>query len=178
MNGSSAPSGPLTLAQRLARLNDNLQALGEKLKSAIASLIGGAIAEAIRDVIRSLLGGEQDSQPRPFSNHLDGWDDPGWQDEDPRWSREEDFFPASRHEPPACKQEPAQRWRHAWTAGLQTALWWLARQSCRRPIVTTVAVSLAVGVTGYVAGPAMAAGVGVLASIALYRRLWRTGWRR
>jgi hypothetical protein len=32
--------------------------------------------------------------------------------------------------------------------------------------MTTVAVGLAAGVTGYVAGPAMAAGVGVLASLA------------
>jgi hypothetical protein len=33
-------------------------------------------------------------------------------------------------------------------------------------VLTTVAVGLAAGVTGYVAGPAVAAGVGVLASVA------------
>jgi hypothetical protein len=169
MNGYPAPTGPpRTLVERLAQLNDSLQALGEKLKSTIASLIGSAIAEAIRDVVRSLLGSEQDSPPRHFPDRLDGWDNTGqvWQDESPRWSGEEDYYPADRTAAPASKQNPARRWRNACSAGLQTALWWLAHQSCRRPILTTVAVGLAAGVTGFVAGPALAAGVGVLASIA------------
>ena len=36
----------------------------------------------------------------------------------------------------------------------------------RRPVLTTLAVTLAAGVTGFVAGPVLAAGAGVLASVA------------
>jgi hypothetical protein len=86
MNGYTAPAErAMTLAERLARLNDSLKALGEKLKSTIASLIGSAIAEAIRDVVRVLLGGEQDRPTRNYPERLDGWDEPGptWAEEDP-----------------------------------------------------------------------------------------------
>jgi hypothetical protein len=49
---------------------------------------------------------------------------------------------------------------------LQAALWFLKRQPRRRPVLTTLAVTLAAGVTGFVAGPVLAAGAGVLASVA------------
>jgi hypothetical protein len=41
---------PRTLAERLRQLNDNLKALGERLKSSIASVIGSTIAEAVKTV--------------------------------------------------------------------------------------------------------------------------------
>jgi hypothetical protein len=164
---------PPTLAQRLQHLKADLHGLGERLKTSIASVIGQAIADAVRDAVRWLLGGQEEPKaPNPGSPY-DRWDDPDerlWGQQGEERDRLQDdgsLVPRSEGTAPGkASKEKAQRWRHAWTAGLQTALWWPARQSCRRPIVTTVAVGLAAGVTGYVAGPAMAAGVGVLASVA------------
>jgi hypothetical protein len=169
----SRADAPRTLAQRLRHLKADLQGLGERLKTSIASVIGQAIADAVRDAVRWLLGGQEEPVAPSPGNPYNRWDDPDerlWsqQGEERDWLHDDaSFAPRSEGTAPGkASKETAQRWRHAWTAGLQTALWWLARQSCRRPIVTTVAVGLAAGVTGYVAGPAMAAGVGVLASVA------------
>jgi hypothetical protein len=49
---------------------------------------------------------------------------------------------------------------------LQAGLWFLKRYPRQRPFLTTVCVTLAAGVTGFVAGPVFAAGAGVLASVA------------
>jgi hypothetical protein len=167
---------PLTFSERLGRLKDNLQALGVRLKQSIASVIGTTIAEAIRDAIHKLLGG--DDQPTPFepSYHeqrdrftpRDRWDDrnssPWDYDEEPRWNEEEFCTPSQPS--PAPRNESPKRWRNALTAGVQTALWWLKHQPMRRPVIATVVVVLAAGVTGYIAGPTVAAGATVLTSIA------------
>jgi hypothetical protein len=174
MNDYPAPTGPpLTLSQRLQHLKADLQGLGERLKHSIASVIGKAIADAVRDAVRWLLGGQEEPTAHYPGNLHDPWDDPGerhWghPGEERDWPEDHAFF-SPRAEETAhdrASNETARRWRNAWTAGLQTALWWLARQSCRCPVLTTVAVGLAAGVTGYVAGPAVAAGVRVLASVA------------
>jgi hypothetical protein len=52
------------------------------------------------------------------------------------------------------------------SAALQTALWFVKQQPRRRPLLTTLAVTLAAGITAFVAGPVFAAGAGVLASVA------------
>jgi hypothetical protein len=49
---------------------------------------------------------------------------------------------------------------------LQAALWFLKQQPKRRPILTTVCVTLAAGATGFVAGPALVAGAGAIVSLA------------
>ena len=161
-----SPDPPRTLAERLSRLNDNLQTLGERLKASIAGLLGDAIADAVRDSVRGLLGGEA-APPDPYRNrrdhhapdhYRDGQDDP-WGDEDRRWEEEEVYTPARETSP------KGNRWRNAASAALQTCLWFLKRQP-RRPVLTTVCVTLAAGVTGFVAGPMLAAGTTVLASVA------------
>lgn len=170
--GSPAP--PRTLAERLARLNDNLQALGERLKASIAGVVGDAIAEAVRDAVRGLLGGKG-APPDPFrdardyrdrhgpAHDRDRADDP-WGEDDRRWEDEEDFTPP--RETPERGTGTGSRWRNALSAAFQAALWFLKQQPRRRPVLTTLAVTLAAGVTGFVAGPVLAAGAGVLASVA------------
>jgi hypothetical protein len=169
----------------LIQLNENLQALGERLKNSIASVIGTTIAEAVRDAIRRLLGLAQPGviipPYRPWHDDRDsrwdrdgqrGWDreERGWnrEEDDYGWDREEeeDDYRSSDREPEPNTNEQSNRWRNAWTSGLQTALWWLKHQPGRRPVLTTVAVTLAAGITAFAAGPVFAAGVGVLASIA------------
>src|SRR4051812_8008385 len=137
MNNYGTPAPPRTLAQRLERLNDNLQTLGERLKASIAGLLGDTIADAARDAVRGLLGGEE-SPPDPYrddSDHHargryrdrrdypDGADDP-WGGEDGRWS--DDYYSPS---PPRASSRPrsgtGRRWRDALSAAVQTCLWFI-----------------------------------------------------
>jgi len=49
---------------------------------------------------------------------------------------------------------------------LQTSLFWLRQQRSQRPVLTTGVVALAAGVTAFFWGPTLAAGIGVLVSMA------------
>jgi hypothetical protein len=171
MNHYGPPDPPRTLADRLSRLNDDLQALGERLKASIAGLLGDAVAEAVRDSVRGLLGGDGESHA-PYRERMDrhardyyeGREDDPWGDEGRRRGEEEDYAPARRA--PATSRGASDRWRNAVGAALRATLWFLKRQPRRRPVLTTLCVTLAAGVTGFVAGPALAASAGVLASVA------------
>jgi hypothetical protein len=164
---------PRTLAERLAQLNDNLQALGERLKASIAGVVGDAVADAVRDSVHSLLGGkEAPAHPygdRPASNrcreHPDSKVDDPWSEEDRRWADEDEEVYAPARERPSAGNV-AGRWHDALNAALQISLYFLKQQPRRRPVLTTVCVSVAAGVTAFVAGPVLAAGAGVLASLA------------
>lgn len=123
------------------------------------------------DAVRRLLGGTEAPAdpyldrrdrhgPAPYRDRAD---DP-WGEEDRRWEDEEDFTP--HPETAERRNDAASRWRNALSAAFQAALWFLKRQPRRRPVLTTLAVTLAAGVTGFVAGPAVAAGAGVLVSVA------------
>jgi hypothetical protein len=125
----------------------------------------------VRDSVRGLLGGKealQDPYRDRSDHHAPGYygereDDP-WGDEDRRWREEEDYAPA--RQAPAARSGAGLRWRNAVGTALQAALWFLKRQPSRRPVLTTLAVTLVAGVTGFVAGPLLAAGAGVLSSVA------------
>jgi hypothetical protein len=163
-----SPDPPRTLAERLERLNDNLKTLGERLKASIAAVVGDAIAEAVRDAVRGLLGSkEAPADPYrgyPAAGHYRDGEDDLWGEEDRRWEDDEVYTPARKTT--ATRNGAAGRWREAMSAALQAALWFLKQQPRRRPILTTLAVTLAAGVTGFIAGPILAAGAGVLASVA------------
>jgi hypothetical protein len=177
---------PRSLAERLSRLNDNLQALGERLKTSIAALVGDAIGDAVRAAVRNLLGNreapalaasfrddrnyrkpyrprdDQDQFHRSDYRDADARDP--WGEDERRWPEEDDC--PSRWETDERRQDRPRRWHNALGAAAQSALWWLRYQPRNRPVLTTLAVALAAGITGFVAGPALAAGAGVLASVA------------
>jgi hypothetical protein len=167
---------PRTLAERLSRLNDNLQALGERLKTSIAGLVGDAIAEAVRDAVRGLLGSKEapgvnafrderdDRQSFHSRDYRDADAQDPWAEGERRWPGQDDH--ASRWQRDVQRQERPKRWRNALGAAVESALWWLKTQPKNRPVLTTLAVALAAGVTGFIAGPVLAAGAGVLASVA------------
>jgi hypothetical protein len=177
---------PRTLAERLSRLNDNLQALGERLKTSIAALVGDAIGDAVRAAVRNLLGTREtpalaagfrddrdyrepyrprdDREALHRSDHRDADARDPWGDDERRWPEEDDY--PSRWESEERPQDRPKRWHNALGAAAQSALWWLRYQPRNRPVLTTLAVALAAGITGFVAGPALAAGAGVLASVA------------
>jgi hypothetical protein len=170
---SGGADPPRTLAERLSRLNDNLQALGERLKTSIAGLVGDAIADAVRDAVRGLLGSKEAPGVNTFRDYRDqvhsrdyrdaDAQDP-WAEGERRWPEEADH--ASQCERDVQRQDRPKRWRNALSASIESALWWLKTQPKNRPVLTTLAVALAAGITGFVAGPVLAAGAGVLASVA------------
>jgi len=156
---------PRTLAERLEQLNDNLQSLGGRLKEAIASAVSTAVAQAIHDVVRNLLG---PSEIPTLDHHYDPQDERLWEnDQDPRWTAEQDYYPA-HPEPPVQHNwvHGPNRWRDALGMAVQTALWWVRQEPRRRTVLTTAAVAVAAGITAFIAGPVFGAGVGVLASAA------------
>jgi hypothetical protein len=164
---------PRTLTERLRQLNDSLRSLGERLKASIAAVVGDAVADAVRDALHKLLGGNEASVLNERQDYRDRYDyrDPRdsrlanpWRDDDDRRS-EDAAFRTQESRTPAKADGSSQRWRNALSAALQTALWWLKHQPTCRPVLTAVAVALAAGVTGFVAGPVIAAGAGVVASV-------------
>jgi hypothetical protein len=159
---------PMTLAERLDRLNDSLQSLGQQLREAVASAISTAVAGAVRDAIRGLLAPDEqpnDFQERPYQERYEpdyrGWDAP----DRPGWYGEEDYPPADRPEP-TRRPEGSGRWSSALGVALQAGLCWLRHQPRRRPVLTAVLVAVAAGVAALLAGPAVGAGAGVLVSAA------------
>jgi hypothetical protein len=157
---------PRTLAERLEQLNDNLHSLGGRLKEAIASAVSSAVAEAIQDALRNLLGAR--TLPDPVHRY-DQWREPDngiWNETDEsRWNEEREYHPGY-HESPEKHNPGPSPWPNALSVGVQTALWWVRQQPRRRPVLTTVTMAVVAGVTALIAGPVLAAGVGVLASAA------------
>jgi len=154
------------LAQRLDRLSDTLQSLGQRLKESIAEAVSSAVSGAVRDAVCGLLGtlNEPDRfDDRPW--HQDP-DEPSWRNPGrPLWAEDEDFMPAARH-PLTTRRYTSSRWSEALGVGLQAGLCWLRHQPRRRPLLTTVLVAAAAGLTALFAGPAVVAGASVLASTA------------
>jgi hypothetical protein len=158
---------PRTLGERLDRLNNTLQALAQQLKEAIAGAVSAAVAGAVRDAVRSLLGPADEPaefRDRPYRD----WD-PTYSDWDrpdrPLWHEDQDD-PHDRRLEPASRQGIRSRWSEALGVAVQAGLCWLRHQPRRRPVLTAVVVALAAGLTALLAGPAVGAGAGVLASTA------------
>jgi hypothetical protein len=169
---------PRSLASRLRSLNDNLQELASRLKEAIASAVSSTLGQAIRDLIRQLLGDEEsrpgerrsyggafEDQSRSRSYGKFDREDRYWEDrDDDRWNEEKEDWKEPAQTP--SNSGNGRRLNVAFSTAIQSALWWLRTQPCRRPVLTTTLVALAAGGTALIAGPTLAAGVSVIASIA------------
>jgi len=159
---------PLTIGERLDRLNNTLQSLGQQLKDAIASAISTAVAGAVRDAIRSLLGPADESADFRDRSYRD-WEKPAYPDWDrpdrPLWHEDQDD-PHDRRLESAPRQGTRSRWSEALGVAVQAGLCWLRHQPRRRPVLTAVVVALAAGLTALLAGPAVGACAGVVASTA------------
>lgn len=166
----STLSPPLTLAERLDQLNDNLHTLGDRLKEAIASAIGTTAAEAVRDAIRGLLGEPENSpsySPRDWSEDDRSWHERTWDDPSQNpWMERDRQEPEWRSLHPHAQRTSNIRLRNALGAALQSSLFWLRQEKSRRPVLTTSLIALTAGVTAFFYGPALAAGVGLLTSVA------------
>jgi hypothetical protein len=158
---------PRTLAERLEQLNDNLQSLGERLKDAIAGAVSAAVAAAIHDALRHLLGSRDGpNREHPFIQRSDFDNGLCYEADESLWHQDDGFQPQLQDTHAQRQRTPTpKRFRNALGLAL-TTMWWLRQLPCRRPVLTTVAVAVAAGITAFLAGPTLAAGVGVLATTA------------
>jgi hypothetical protein len=157
---------PHTLVARLERLNDSLLTLGDRLKEAISSTIGEAASEAVRDAVLGLLGsspqgGIRGDHPRPTYEEEDDW-----AEHDHLWPQEGRPTLAYGREPLGHPSRGDGPWGLALTAMAQAGLTWVRQNTTRRPFLTVVLAVLSAGATALLAGPALGAGAGVIASIA------------
>jgi hypothetical protein len=170
------------LARHLGRLQQNLDAVGEQVREAIAHAVGRTAAEAIGEAVYEALcspdgpsGSASRYTPR-YSDHSSyprrAWDEPEWRrdaarsyerdpydyDDDPRYN--DDLEPEDRSAlPDGCR---ARHWHRAIAAGLQAAAWWLRRHPGQVSLLAALAVGAVAGLAvlaGHISGIA-----GVIAS--------------
>jgi hypothetical protein len=195
MSFHNNPNRRPTLVQRLQRLNDSLAGLGRRLRDSVATVVGSAVAEAVRDGVRRLLDqinptpvmkeNKPEHREYPYRGerfHDDRFDDGGVYREPGGWPREQGSeLPEDEQtdsglwreryesEPPTREPEtnnrPVNRFEYAVTTAVAAGTWWVQRNRLRRPVLTTVAVAVAAGIAAFFAGPAAAAGLGVLSAV-------------
>jgi hypothetical protein len=166
-----APLGR-SLAPHLDRLRYTLDALGGRLRAAVAHAVGEAVAGAVRETLHELLAGETpgpDPPPRHDPRAL-GRPRPVWeQEEDDAYLREEGLDPPPGgwwsdepgEEEPWADERPESGPRSdasalAVTAGCRAAAWWLRRQAGRVSALAALGVGAVAGVAAYVAGASLA----------------------
>jgi hypothetical protein len=165
------------LACHVSRLSDSLEALGARLREAVAAALGQAVADAVREAVLAALVAPGDS-PGPDRPRWDApsaapaWDRPHqtddcygspWADQDAAWPPEE--------EPPVPEARPGRggaraRLARAVAVGLEASAWWLRRYAGRWCLRAAAAVGLVAALAAYALGAWAAAGVG-LAGLAL-----------
>jgi hypothetical protein len=182
-----APARRLLSAQ-LGRLNHHLLHLGQGLRERIAGAVGRTVCEIAREAVHAALA-EFAGSPVPSSATQPSprcppfWDEPNDDlQRDYRTDSNEfdnpltpeardDWLPTNQNRSGTGEDETSPRpaasaspWMRALAAACQAAAWWLRRQPRRYPLLTTLAVGLAAGVTAYSVSPLLAAGATVVGS--------------
>lgn len=184
---SPATAARISLTERLDRLRQGLQGLGERLREGLARLVGDAVAGATRDVLRALLGGNgpapeghSDQHPLPpYRRGATSWDNAAgrahtpWPDDwldgpevglaDEEVDQEDE--PCPHAGPPPRGEGPRQaRWGQALAVGCQATAWWLRHRTGRRAVLAGLAVGLASALAVYLGGALALAGASLAAS--------------
>lgn len=163
------------LMDRLERLHESLENLGQRLREGIASLVGNHIGDAIKDALAILLLRESPTRaPEPYPRresaysprdfHRDGYDE-----------YDRDFW---RHEPDLPDREPGRepepetepkpsRWKTLLTGLVHLSTWWLQRRSWRSFLVAGAVV----GAAALVASPLVGGVVAVVGTAVLLTRV-------
>jgi hypothetical protein len=81
------------------------------------------------------------------------------------WSHRYDSEPEVPTREPETPNRPTNRLEYAVTTAVAAGSWWMQRNKARRPVLTTLAVAVAAGLAAFFAGPATAAGLGVLTAV-------------
>ena len=175
------PGGRM-VARRLDQLHNSLDALGDRLRRAVAESVaeslGGWIRDAFLTTLDRLAGRAPGPEPRRLPQRcwdearpMAGRDDPAegafWPDSDPS-----DEQPELDDEPEPCDYQPATPAKPSpdhlvlsLAAGLQAAAWWLRRAARRRPLLSVAGVALLVGLA-VLAAPLLASSAFRLAASA------------
>jgi hypothetical protein len=166
--------------------------LRDSVATLVGSAVAEAVRDGVRrllDQVNPTPKLQEDERPRrdyprrddPFND--DRFDSGGYDDEPGGWPREQSSESPddqtdgglwsdryeSDPEPPTSEPEMPNRQvgrlEYAVTTAVAAGTWWMQRNKTRRPVLTTVAVAVAVGITAFFAGPATAAGLGVLTAV-------------
>ena len=162
--------GGLMLARRLDQLHSSLEALGDRLRRAVAESVaeslGGWIRDAFLSALDRLAGRSSGREPQPRLLPQRRWEEPRrmaerddpderafWPDSDPS-----DVQPELDDETAPCDDQPASvappssdHLVFSLAAGLQAAAWWLRRAARRRPLLSVAGVALLVGLAALAA---------------------------
>jgi hypothetical protein len=146
------------ILDRLERLQETLQNLGQRLRASIAQIIGTQIGDAIQEAMESLLHAQpidryperrQYAERRPdergygYEPHESGF----WDDHEPE--PEETFQP----DPQPAPEIRASRWKSLLTGMVQLASWWWQRGPKRPSLKKLAIMGATIAITSLVAGP-------------------------
>jgi hypothetical protein len=162
------------LSDRLDRLHNALESLGQRLREGIAHLVGSHIGDAVRDALASALqhkpplrsidsypAYDRGDQPHSFRDDSDSHQD-FWRE------REYESLPPE----PEPKVEPKpRRWQPLLTGGVQLASWWLQHRPTPRSLKRILVIGAVVGLTTLVAGPLIGGIVAVAGTAFLLIRM-------
>jgi hypothetical protein len=155
-------SGPSRrfLLNRIERLRESMENLGERLRESISQIISTQVGEAIREVLDSLLH-IKPSRSSPEYRRDDSRYDPH-REYPPNWYGYEagqgDGFWNDREEPeePEPEVEPERkpsRWKSLLTGLVQLAAWWFERGPKRPSLKRLLGIGAIVGAATMMGGP-------------------------
>jgi hypothetical protein len=175
---------PVTsLSKRLGQLRQTFDNLAGQLHDGIARAIGETIGGVIEQGLRKVLGaGTAQPTVRPTWPHdaqrwQEGRGQPAawpaderaaWLDDDDMgadddWRQGVNSYAYQASAPVVTEQSPSARWLSAVATGVRSAFWWLRRHAPRRPVLTTVAIGMAVALAILVGPATCTVGVGAIA---------------
>ena len=154
------------LSRSLDRLRLTLDAIGTRLREAVAAAVGDTVASVVRTTVRDLLD-DPPTYPAPPHRSLNPAQPPwGRSDEldEMPWFDEPDPDSSPDHRdnrPLAGAGDPAEpsRWPRALAHGVHATVAWLRRHD--RPVLTAVVVGLLTALATYAGGPWAAVVVGL-----------------
>jgi hypothetical protein len=188
-NSRALPAARGRLSRYLGQLRQNLDAVGEQMREAVAHAVGRSVADGISEAVyETLVSHAAASAPQsPVARYATELSSPGgrngdepmcerqtdaalwrdrYRDDDPPPAIEE----AEPHEVPSGANESrTRRWLQALAAGVQAAAWWLQRR--RGPVSFGAALTVStIAAVAALVGPlepfaAMAASALGLASL-------------
>jgi hypothetical protein len=156
-----------SIRDRLVRLADTLGQLKVRVREAVATELGRAVADAVRDLLTAVLRSrpvvEEDADERRFrSRPTNSWadDDPDpWADDEPRDDPDGDHLRPQPDPSPTAPPRSAS-WAPALSVGVVVARWLLTRRLRPWPCI---GVGVAIGAAALIGGPVVRA---VLAAVA------------
>src|SRR2546423_1580426 len=153
---------PRFLLDRLDRLQETLQTIGQRLRDSIAQVVGTQVGEAVRDALEGVLHGRQPQdraldhhsyRPDPYRerDHLyDAREENGfWHD--PERHTPEPMLQPERIPEPTPEPRPS-RWKALLVGAVELATWWLRRGPQRPSLKKLLGAGAVVGLVTLVAG--------------------------